>query len=89
MSAEAPRESQSTGGRTGRVAAPPTQHRTKRLSPVQALGWLHLMPATAFPIRSREDLANKLSALLLERASPDAQAPGHGLPAAAQQDVRN
>ncbi len=66
-----------------RVAAPPTQTRTKRLSPAFALAWLHLLPDSEFPIRSRDDLAAKLSALLLGRASP-AEGARHPLPPGAQ-----
>jgi len=68
-----------------RVAAPPTQTRTKRLSPAYALAWLHLMPSSAFPIRSRDDMAAKISALLFTRTPSEAQRAGHGLPAGAQQ----
>ena len=68
-----------------RIAAPPTQTRAKRLSPTYALAWLHLMPDSAFPIRSRDDMAAKVSALLFSRASSEAQGAGHGLPAGALQ----
>jgi len=66
-----------------RVAAPPTQTRTKRLPPAYALAWLHLLPDSEFPIRSRDDMATKISALLLGRATP-AEGDGHALPAGAQ-----
>lgn len=66
-----------------RVAAPPTQTKTKRLPPAYALAWLHLLPNSAFPIRSRDDMAAKFSALLLRRASP-AEGAGHTLPAGGQ-----
>ena len=66
-----------------RVAAPPTQTSTKRLPPAYALAWLHLLPDSEFPIRSRDDMAVKISALLLGRASP-AEGAGHALPAGAQ-----
>ena len=68
-----------------RVAAPPTQTKAKRLSPNYALAWLHLIPNSAFPIRSRDDMAAKISALLFARLSSEAQGAGHGLPAATQQ----
>ena len=68
-----------------RVAAPPTQTKTKRLSPAYALAWLHLMPNSAFPIRSRDDMAIKISALLFTRPRSEAQEGGHGLPAGTQQ----
>ena len=68
-----------------RVAAPPTQTKTKRLSPAYALAWLHLMPDSAFPIRSRDDMATKISALLFTRPTSEAQGAGHGLPVGAQQ----
>ncbi len=55
----------------------------KRLPPGFALAWLHLLPDSAFPIRSREDMAVKISALLLGRAS-SAEGRGAGLPAVAQ-----
>jgi hypothetical protein len=75
-----------TAGRSAeRVAAPTTQTKAKRLSPAYALAWLHLMPPSTFPIRSREDMAAKISALLFTRAPSEAQKVGHGLPAAAQQ----
>jgi hypothetical protein len=63
--------------------APPTQTKTKRLPPAYALAWLHLLPNSAFPIRSRDDMAVKISALLFRRASP-AEGAGHALPAGAQ-----
>ena len=66
-----------------RVAAPPTQTKTKRLPPAYALAWLHLLPNSEFPIRSRDDMAAKISALLLGRASP-AKGSGHALPSGAQ-----
>jgi hypothetical protein len=68
-----------------RVAAPTTQTKTKRLSPAFALAWLHLMPDSAFPIRSRDDMATKISALLFSRASSESQGTSHGLPTATQQ----
>ena len=68
-----------------RVAAPPTQTKAKRLSPTYALAWLHLMPDSAFPIRSRDDMATKISALLFTRPTSEAQGAGHGLPVGAQQ----
>jgi hypothetical protein len=66
-----------------RVAAPPTQTGTKRLPPAYALAWLHLLPNSEFPIRSRDDMAVKISALLRGRESP-AEGAGHALPAGAQ-----
>jgi hypothetical protein len=68
-----------------RVAAPRTrtQTKTKRLPPAYAFAWLHLLPDSEFPIRSRDDMAAKISALLLGRASP-AEGAGHALPARAQ-----
>ena len=68
-----------------RVAAPRTrtQTKTKRLPPAYALAWLHLLPDSEFPIRSRDDMAVKISALLLGHASP-AEGVGHALPAGAQ-----
>ena len=66
-----------------RVAAPPTKTKTKRLPPAYALAWLHLLPNSEFPIRSRDDMAAKISALLLGRASP-AEGSGHALPSGAQ-----
>lgn len=71
-----------------RVAAPTTQTKTKRLSPAYALAWLHLMPDSAFPIRSRDDMATKISALLFSRASSESQEASHGLPAGTQQKPR-
>lgn len=72
----------------GRVAAPVTQTKAKRLSPAFALAWLHLMPNSVFPIRSRDDMASKISALLFSRAPSEPQEAGHGLPAGAQQKPR-
>lgn len=66
-----------------RVAAPPTQTKTKRLPPAYALAWLHLLPNSEFPIRSRDDMAVKISALLFGRASP-VEGAGHALPPGAQ-----
>jgi hypothetical protein len=89
MSAKVPLESQTESRPTERVAAPPSQAaKTKRLSPVYALAWLHLMPKSAFPIRSRDDLAAKISALLLRSAPSEAEEVGHNLPAGTQQPIR-
>lgn len=71
-----------------RVAAPTTQTKVKRLSPAYALAWLHLMPNSVFPIRSRDDMAAKISALLFSRAPSESQGAGGGLPAGAQQKPR-
>ena len=68
-----------------RVAAPTTQTKAKRLSPAYALAWLHLMPDSVFPIRSRDDMSVKISALLFSQAPRQAQQAGRGLPAGAQQ----
>jgi hypothetical protein len=90
MSANAPREPPTERAPAQRVAAPPTQTKTKRLPPAFALAWLHLLPNSAFPIRSRDDMAAKISALLLGRASPaETKGTGHGLPAGAQPQPRN
>ena len=83
-----PKRSGGPQSRTGRrpaerVAAPATQTRAKRLSPTYALAWLHLMPDSVFPIRSRDDMAAKVSALLFNRASR--AAVGSGRPVAAPQ----
>jgi hypothetical protein len=68
-----------------RVAAPrtKTKTKTKRLPPAYVLAWLHLLPSSEFPIRSQDDMAVKISALLFGRASP-AEGAGHALPARAQ-----
>jgi hypothetical protein len=85
MPAKASREPRSVRAPAQRVAAPPTQTKTKRLPPAFALAWLHLLPNSAFPIRSRDDMAAKISALLLGRAAPDeTHGAGHGLPAGSQ-----
>jgi hypothetical protein len=83
MPSKAPDKPRDVRASAQRVAAPPTQTKTKRLPPAYALAWLHLLPNSEFPIRSRGDMAAKISALLLGRASP-AEAAGHALPAAAQ-----
>jgi hypothetical protein len=88
MSAKVPPESQSVRGPVERVAAPPTQAKTKRLSPAYALAWLHLIPKSVFPIRSSDDMAAKISAMLLGHPSPEAQRAGHNLPAGTQQEPR-
>jgi hypothetical protein len=90
MPAKAPRQPQTARAPGPRVAAPPTQKKTKRLPPAFALAWLHLLPDQAFPIRSRDDLAVKISALLLRGALPGAAAQpvGHALPAGAQSQSR-
>ena len=89
MPAKPPREPGTVRKPTERVAAPPTQTKTTRLPPAIALGWLHLLPNSAFPIRSRDDMAAKISALLFDRASPaEAHAAGHRLPAGGQPQTR-
>jgi len=82
--AKAPREPRTERGSHPRVPAPPTQTKAaKRLPPAYTLAWLHLLPSSEFPIRSRDDMAAKISALLLSRASPTVAA-GHALPEGAQ-----
>jgi hypothetical protein len=83
MPVKAPREPRTVRSPDKRVAAPPTQTKTRttRLPPAFALAWLHLLPDAAFPIRSRDDLAGKISALLIGRAD---EGTGHRLPAGAQ-----
>lgn len=90
MPAKAPRQPRTVGTPASRVAAPPTQTKTKRLPPAYALAWLHLLPNQAFPIRSRDDLAVKISALLLRGALPEAvaQPAGHVLPVGEQSQSR-
>ena len=85
MSAKASREPRTIRAPAQRVAEPPTQTKTKRLPPAFALAWLHLLPNSAFPIRSRDDMAAKISALLLSRGPADeTQGAGHRLPAGSQ-----
>ena len=84
MSAKASREPRTIRASAPRVAAPPTQTKTRRLTPAFALAWLHLLPDSAFPIRSRDDMAAKISALLLGRGPPDETQGGHRLPAGSQ-----
>lgn len=85
MSSKTPDQPGAMRASAQRVAAPRTKTKTKakRLPPAYALAWLHLLPNSAFPIRSRDDLAVKISALLVGRASP-AEGAGHALPAGAQ-----
>lgn len=85
MPSKAPKQSGAIRASAPRVAAPRTrtQTKTKRLPPAYALAWLHLLPDSEFPIRSRDDMAVKISALLLGRPSP-AEGAGHALPARAQ-----
>jgi hypothetical protein len=45
------------------------------------------MPDSAFPIRSRDDMAAKISALLFTRPTSEAQGASHGLPVVAQQEA--
>jgi hypothetical protein len=87
MPSKAPGEPGAIRAAAQRVAAPPTQTKTKRLPPAYALAWLHLLPNSEFPIRSRDDMAVKISALLFGRVSP-AKAAGHPLPAGAQPQSR-
>src|SRR5271154_6835585 len=90
MPTKAPRQPRAERRPASRVAAPPTQTKTKRLPPAFVLAWLHLLPNQAFPIRSRDDLAVKISALLLRGALPgaSAQPAGHALPVGAQSQSR-
>jgi hypothetical protein len=83
MPSKAPDEPGAIRTSAQRVAAPPTQTKTKRLPPAYALAWLHLLPVSEFPIRSRDDMAVKISALLFGSTSP-AEGAGHALPAGAQ-----
>ena len=88
MAGKAPHEPPSVRRQVERVAAPPTQAKAKRLSPTHALAWLNLIPNSVFPIRSRDDMAAKISALLFSGPSPEEQSVGHKLPARAQQGSR-
>ena len=90
MPAKAPVKPRAVRKHGPRVAAPPTRTKTKRLPPAFALAWLHLLPSEAFPIRSQDDLAVKISALLLRGGLPGAAArpAGHGLPVGAQSQSR-
>ena len=87
MPSKAPKQPKVIRASAPRVAAPRTrtQTKTKRLPPAYAFAWLHLLPDSEFPIRSRDDMAAKISALLLGRASP-AEGAGHALPASAQSE---
>ena len=87
MPSKAPDDPGTIRASAQRVAAPPTETRTKRLPPAYALAWLHLLPNSEFPIRSRDDMAVKISALLFRRASP-AEGAGHALPAGEQPPSR-
>ena len=71
----------------GRVEAPSTRGRSNRLTPTFALGWLHLLPEHAFPIRSREDLADKLSEILVARPASEPDPKSHGLPASGRSEA--
>jgi hypothetical protein len=83
-----PREPQTIRGPGSRVSAPQAETKTaRRLPPTYALAWLHLMPQSEFPIRSTDDLAAKISRLIMSRPSPVA-ADSHGLPAGAQPKSR-
>ena len=85
MPSKVPKRPKAIRASAPRVAAPRTrtQTKTKRLPPAYAFAWLHLLPDSEFPIRSRDDMAAKISALLLGRTSPAGRA-GHALPAGAQ-----
>lgn len=80
MPSKAPDKTRSARAFAPRVAAPSTQTKTKRLPPAYALAWLHLLPNSEFPIRSRDDMAVKISALLF-RCAPPPEGTGHALPA--------
>lgn len=85
MSANAPHDPRTARKPAQRVAAPPTQSKSRRLPPAFTLAWLHLMPDAAFPIRSRDDMAAKISALLFDLSSrAEAQQSGHKLPLGGQ-----
>jgi hypothetical protein len=88
MPGKAPQEPQSARRPVERVAAPPTQAKAKRLSPTHALAWLNLIPNSVFPIRSRDDMAAKISALLFSGPSPEEQGVGHKLPAGTRHGSR-
>ncbi len=89
MPAKAPRKPRTVPTPGQRVDAPATQRKAQRLPPAFALAWLHLLPNSVFPIKSRDDLATKISALLLPRAAAGtAQMAGHALPVSAQSQSR-
>ena len=85
MSSQIPGDSKQARALLRRVAVPVTQTKTRHRPPPLVIGWLALLPKSAFPIKSHDDFAAKISALLLGRA-PTAGAGeiGHSLPAGRQ-----
>jgi hypothetical protein len=82
MSSQVPHDQKKARAPVQRIAVPHTQTRTRRQAPPLAIGWLRLLPKSAFPITSHDDFAAKISTLLLGHAPPDQAAKsGHGLPA--------
>jgi hypothetical protein len=86
MPSRTKRQSQGVRKSAERVSVPANQERAKRLPPSFALAWMHLLPNAVFPIRSKADMAAKLSALILSEPSFGTQKVRHKLPAASQQD---
>lgn len=82
MSSQVPRDQKNARATVQRVALPDTRTRTGPRTPPLAIGWLRLLPESAFPIKSHDDFAAKISTLLLAHAPADeAGKSGHSLPA--------
>jgi hypothetical protein len=71
-------------------SVPPTRAAKPQQSAPVFPVWLRFLPKSAFPIRSQEDLASKVSDLLLSLSPQRVVTPatGHGLPARQQSSGR-
>jgi hypothetical protein len=85
MSSQIPRDKKNASASLQRVTVPTTQTKTGHRPPPMVMGWLGLLPKSALPIKSHEDFAAKISALLLGRSpTTGTDESGHSLPAGRQ-----
>jgi hypothetical protein len=85
MSSQIARDSKKARASLQRVAVPTTQTKVGHRPPPLVMGWLRLLPKSALPIKSHDDFAAKISALLLGRApTAEAHEVGHSLPSGRQ-----
>jgi hypothetical protein len=86
MSSQVPGNAESGKIALPRRAVPATRSAKPLHQPPVFPVWLRLLPKSAFPIKSQDDLARKISHLMLDLSPGKAMTPatGHGLPSAKQ-----
>jgi hypothetical protein len=85
MSSQKIRRAKKARASVQRVAAPTTQAKSRYRPPPLVMGWIGLLPKSALPIKSHEDLVAKISALLLGgMPTAERRKVGHSLPSGRQ-----